>query len=81
VARRHDHELTGRQLVFIFLQRLIQVFDLRLQLGARKPEQQDAGVGKTLVEHRLSEIAVLQEPKAPLGSALRVILIYARIAM
>jgi hypothetical protein len=55
------------------------VFDLRLQLGARKPEQQDAGVGKTLVEHQLSEIAVCKN-QSPL-SALRVILISDRIAM
>jgi hypothetical protein len=30
----------------MFLQCLIQVFDLRLQLGTRKPEEQNPGVSK-----------------------------------
>ena len=54
----HDHELTGRQLVRVFLQRLIQVFDFGFQLGPGEPEEQNAGVSKALVEDQLTEIAV-----------------------
>jgi hypothetical protein len=58
VARRHNDELSGRQLVRLILERLIQVFDLGLQLGPGKPEKQHASVGKSLVEDQLAEIAV-----------------------
>jgi hypothetical protein len=54
----YDYELAGREVDSVFLQRLIQMFDLRLQLGSGKPEKQDAGVGKALVEDQLAEIAV-----------------------
>jgi hypothetical protein len=58
VSWRHNDKLASRQLVSVFLQRFIQVLDLRLQLGPGKPEEQNAGVGKTLVENQLAEIAV-----------------------
>jgi hypothetical protein len=58
VSRRHNDKLAGRQLVRVFLQRLIQVLSLGLQLGPRKPEKQDARVRKPLVKDQLSEIAV-----------------------
>ena len=58
LAGRHDHELTGRKLITMILESLIQMLDLRLQLGPRKPEKQHAGVGKTLVEDQLAEIPV-----------------------
>jgi hypothetical protein len=58
VSRRHNDELAGRQLVRVLLHRLIQVLNLGLQLGPRKPEKQDARVRKALVENQLSEIAV-----------------------
>jgi hypothetical protein len=34
------------------------VFDLSFQAGPRKSEEQNAGVGKALVENQLAEIAV-----------------------
>ena len=58
LAERNDHKLPGRQLVTALLQRLIQMFDLGLQLGPGKSEKQDAGVGKALVEDQLAEIAI-----------------------
>jgi hypothetical protein len=58
VARRYDHELTGRKGIGVFLQRLIQVLNLGLQLGLGKPEEQDADVGQSLVEDQLAEIAI-----------------------
>jgi hypothetical protein len=58
IARRHNDEFAGRQLVSVVLQRLIQMLYLRLQLGPGKPEKQDAGVGKALVKDQLTEIAV-----------------------
>jgi hypothetical protein len=36
VARGHDHELAGRKIVSMVLQRFIQVLDLGLQLGPRE---------------------------------------------
>jgi hypothetical protein len=58
LAERNDHKLPGRQLVTALLQRFIQMFDLGLQLGPGKPEKQDAGVGKALMEYQLAEIAI-----------------------
>ena len=58
VARRHHDKLAGRQLISVSLQRLIQVFDLRLQLGPRKPEKHHAGVRKAMVENQLAEIPI-----------------------
>jgi hypothetical protein len=58
LAERNDHKLPGRQLVAALVQRLIQMFDLGLQLGPGKSEKQDAGVGKALVEDQLAEIAI-----------------------
>src|SRR5689334_16622167 len=58
IARRHDNEFSGRQLVRALLQRLIEMLDLRLQLGPGKPEKQDAGVRKALVKNQLAEIAI-----------------------
>ena len=70
VARCHNDELPGRQLLSVFLQRLIQVLDLGLQRGARKSEKQHAGVGKTLVEDQLAEIPVRndEDPLLPPGN-------------
>ena len=56
VTRRHYHELPGRQLLSVLLQRLIQVLDLGLQRGARKSEKHDAGVRKSLMEDQLAEM-------------------------
>jgi hypothetical protein len=42
----------------VFLQHSVEVFDLDLQWGSRKPKEQDAGVGKSVTEDQLSEIAV-----------------------
>ena len=56
--RRHNDKLAGRHLVRVYLQRLIQVLDLRLQLGPWKPEKQHAGMGKALIEDQFAEIAV-----------------------
>jgi hypothetical protein len=39
VARRHNQELTGRQLVRVLFQRLIQMLNLGLQLDPWKPEK------------------------------------------
>jgi hypothetical protein len=64
VARRHNDEFAGRQLVSVVQQRLIQMLDLRLQLGPGKPEKQHAGVGKALVENQLAEIAVRNNQNA-----------------
>jgi hypothetical protein len=58
LAERNDHKLPGCQLVAALVQRLIQMFDLGLQLGPGKSEKQDAGVGKALVEDQLAEIAI-----------------------
>jgi hypothetical protein len=58
LAERNDHKFPGRQLITALLQRLIQMFDLGLQLGPGKSEKQDAGVGKALVEDQLAEIAI-----------------------
>jgi hypothetical protein len=57
VARRNNDELAG-QFVSVLLQRLIQVLDLGLQLGPGKPEEQNTGVGKALVEDQLAEIPI-----------------------
>ena len=58
VARRHNEEFSGRQLVSVILQCLIQMLDLGLQLGPGKPEKQDAGLRHSLIEDQLAEIAV-----------------------
>jgi hypothetical protein len=58
VAWRHNDELPGRQLLSVLLQRLIQVLNLGLELCPGKPEKQDAGVSKPLMENQLAEIAV-----------------------
>ena len=66
ITRRHHHELPGRKLITMILESLIQMLDLRLQLGPRKPEKQHAGVGKTLVEDQLAEIPVGNDEDPPL---------------
>ena len=58
VARCHNHELAGRQVIGMVLERLIQMFDFRLQLCTGKPEKQDPGVRQSLVEDQLAEIAI-----------------------
>jgi hypothetical protein len=58
IPRRHNDEFTGGKLVTMLLQRFIQMFALGLQLGPGKPEEQDAGVSKPLMENQLAEIAV-----------------------
>jgi hypothetical protein len=40
------------------LQRLIQMFNLALQLSPGKPEKQHAGMAKALMEDQLAEIAI-----------------------
>jgi hypothetical protein len=65
LAGRYDHELTSRQLVGVILQCLIQVVDLCLQALSGKPEKQDAGVGKALVENQLTEIAIGNDEDPP----------------
>ena len=57
VPRRHNDKLAGRQAISL-LQRLIQMFDLRLQPGPGKPEKQDAGMGNAPVQDQLAEFAV-----------------------
>jgi hypothetical protein len=44
----YHHELASRQFVSVLQQRLIQVFDLDLQLGSWKSEEYDAGVSEAL---------------------------------
>jgi hypothetical protein len=55
IPRRHNDEFTGGKLVTMLLQRFIQMFALGLQLGPGKPEEQDAGVSKPLMENQLAE--------------------------
>jgi hypothetical protein len=51
----HDHELASLEVNSVLLQRLIQMFDLRLQLGPGKPEKQDACMAKPLVKNQLAD--------------------------
>jgi hypothetical protein len=42
----------------------IEVFDLDLETGAREAKENDAGVGKSLLEDKLAEIAVGNDENA-----------------
>jgi hypothetical protein len=58
VPWRDNDKPAGPQLVSVFLQRFIEVFGLRLQLGPGHPKKQHARVCKALIENQLSEIAI-----------------------
>jgi hypothetical protein len=58
IARRHNDEFPGRQVISMVLECLIQMFDFLLHLGPGKPEEQNASVGKPLIENQLAEIPV-----------------------
>ncbi|HJU16054.1 MAG TPA: hypothetical protein VJ770_06260 [Stellaceae bacterium] len=58
LAGVHNQELAGCKLVRVLFQHGIEVFDFGLQGGSGKPEENDADMGKPLVENQLAEIAV-----------------------
>ena len=54
----HDQELAARKLASVMLQHGIEVFDLGLQVSSGKAKENDAGMGESLAENQLAEIAV-----------------------
>jgi hypothetical protein len=53
-----DQELTARKLIGVFLQHGIEVFDLGLGVCSWKAKENDTGVGESLMEDQLTEVAI-----------------------
>jgi hypothetical protein len=58
LAGGHHQELAERKIVSVFHEHGIEVIDLGLQLSSWEPKENDAGVGQSLLEDELGEIAV-----------------------
>ena len=58
LAWSHHQEFAELKIVSVFAEHGIEVFDLGLETGSRKTEENDAGVGQFLLEDQLAEIAV-----------------------
>ena len=57
-AGTDHHKCTGLKRLSVFIQRPVELFDFGLQGGAWKPKEDDASVGKALLEDQFAEIAV-----------------------
>src|SRR5215218_5358267 len=62
----HHQKLACGELVAMIREGSGKVIDLGLKIGAGKPEKQDAGMGKTLVEDQLAKIPIGNHENAPL---------------
>ena len=58
LAWSHHQELAELEIVGVFAEHGIEVFDLGFETGSRKPEENDAGVSQFLLEDQLAEVAV-----------------------
>jgi hypothetical protein len=58
LAWSHHQELAALKIVGMFAEHGIEVFDLGLQSGARKPEENDTSVSQLLLEDQLAEVAI-----------------------
>ena len=58
LAWSHHQEFAELEIVGVLAEHGIEVFDLGLECGSRKPEENDAGVSQFLLEDQLAEVAV-----------------------
>jgi hypothetical protein len=58
LAWRHHQEFATFKIVGVFAEHGTEVFDLGLQSGSRKPEENDASVRSFLLEDQRAEVAI-----------------------
>lgn len=66
LAWGHHQEFAELKIVGVLAEYGIEVFDLGLESGSRKPKENDAGVWQLLLEDQLAEIAVGNDQNAVL---------------
>jgi hypothetical protein len=66
LAWSHHQELAELEIVGVFAEHGIEVFDLGFETGSRKAEENDAGVSQFLLKDQLTEVAVGNDKDLPL---------------